>query len=558
VRRKGLYALGPLAAYLAVVLPNARFVPLWDSSPYAECVVSAVASPFNLLSFGCFNHPSIVYLFLVGLGQYVDLGNSALLVVVNAALGCLGLFAFHRIASLLAKDEPFLALAAAFALAFHPVFLATTVFLNSDFGVVVFFLATLAALLEGRILLTALAGLGLVFSKETGLLLYVTAIGLHGLFALHAAARSAWPSIVRRLSPLAVPVFAFAFYFVLKLTTNGGAAVWVPPTYEARDSVLKMFITFRFDLALLAYLQAIFVLSFAWVTSGIVFLWAVVTAVRAVRRRGTSECEVTVEALESGRLRRFLVVLVVVSCYLLTRYQTFLNVRYFLPLYPLLLLLAVVMAVQALLSRPLERVVVAVAVAALNLVSAHRTVDPVSKMAFGTFPFGEHPILRMTAPTRECCGFGRDQLVYNLEFVRFHDAVDELFRTTRPRQDAILTAHAQAVDWYMVGAIDTATYGRTIRPKGSYKPKVAFPEAIVRGRLAPDELTFIVFPNFDNRLPLSRLAPLYVPVRVSRYGKDGYFMDVLTLARRRPPMAAFRPGPERGEAIPPRSPASAP
>lgn len=49
----------------------------------------------------------------------------------------------------------------------------------------------------------------------------------------------------------------------------------------------------------------------------------------------------------------------------------------------------------------------------------------------GTFDFGTHKMLKMTSLTGECCGYGRDQLVYNLEFVH----LQRTFRKILEKED---------------------------------------------------------------------------------------------------------------------------
>ena len=97
--------------------------------------------------------------------------------------------------------------------------------------------------------------------------------------------------------------------------------------------------------------------------------------------------------------------------------------------------------------------------AALLAVSAMRTVDPVSRWLWGTFRFGSHQMLDMTSLTGECCGTGRDQLAYSLEFTRFHDLTDSVV-TALVRDTATVIAVPSRMRYH-------TSSGESIAPRGA-------------------------------------------------------------------------------------------
>src|SRR4029077_13952844 len=126
----------------------------------------------------------------------------------------------------------------------------------------------------------------------------------------------------------------------------------------------------------------------------------------------------------------------------LTRYETYLNVRYLLPI-AALLILSFAVGFLILCARPFVRVVVLGFAFLLVLGSAFRTIDPVSRALWGTFPFGRHPLLALTSWNNECCGFSRDQLVYNLEYLQFDRIETLIFRDLRPNTTTTFVAHPE-------------------------------------------------------------------------------------------------------------------
>jgi hypothetical protein len=95
----------------------------------------------------------------------------------------------------------------------------------------------------------------------------------------------------------------------------------------------------------------------------------------------------------------FITLLFIATIYALTRFVTFSNVRYLLPAMPLLLI-ASYAALVRLLPRVQPRRLALITYALLLVVSAERTVDPLSRRVWGTFPFGSHEMLRMASMTR--------------------------------------------------------------------------------------------------------------------------------------------------------------
>jgi hypothetical protein len=86
--------------------------------------------------------------------------------------------------------------------------------------------------------------------------------------------------------------------------------------------------------------------------------------------------------------------------------------RYLLPFYGVfLLLLFQLLTVAAVSGR--SRITLLVMILGLSFPALYRSIDPVTSWQFGTFRFGKHDMYRMTSIARGCCGYGRDQLVYN-------------------------------------------------------------------------------------------------------------------------------------------------
>jgi hypothetical protein len=216
------------------------------------------------------------------------------------------------------------------------------------------------------------------------------------------------------------------------------------------------------------------------------------------------------------------------SAYGMTRYETFLSVRYLLAIYPVLIILwffpVSVMAGEGRI-RSACLAVVLVWVAA----GVHRTVDPVSKWIWGTFDFGRHELLSLTSLTGECCGFGRDQLPYNLEFLRFHEIQNDIFTWIRPKVSTTLVANRRAD---RLGRV-TPDGRRTIRLYDALQIHFATAESVERRVRRPEVIYFLAFPNFSNVADLTRLRERYFIESVRIFTRSGYAIPVYVFRAKR-------------------------
>src|ERR1019366_9082205 len=218
--------------FIAILLPELHYVPIWDGRVYANCAIEAATNGIaglSMESLRCAGHPSQGYVVFLARSQLLRFGDIASLLLMNIALG---LVARASIRVVLARVFPNPLIARQLGLvtllcAVHPVVLSTLLQVNVDFGVYVFFFVALAALLSGRFGWTALAGIFLCFSKETGVLAYALMVGLDAVFRVAPPGTPA--ERVRRVLPMwvtAIPVALFGVHVVWWNATHAQTAVW--------------------------------------------------------------------------------------------------------------------------------------------------------------------------------------------------------------------------------------------------------------------------------------------------------------------------------------------
>ncbi|MDQ3949738.1 MAG: hypothetical protein M3282_05280 [Gemmatimonadota bacterium] len=580
----------------ALVWSRAGYVPMWDGRIYADCFIDAATQPFRIDAYRCGNHVSHAYAAIVALAQRTAPYSPLPMLVANAFLFTLAAVAFWRILAGLFPDLSHSTARALTTAAFlvHPVVLGALVQPGLDFGVLVFALCVIAAALEGRVRALALAGSLLVFSKEPGLLIYAVVATFHAwraalpdtlrwpttragllaagsflvvynvapfhpaVFAAAAAVslgvllltrprrvvgRKEIADVARRLArlwPLVVPVALFVAYAAYRIYAHapGPAAASVGQP-AARASVVwgsdsarllaDMFLRLEADPFARSALALVFVVGFLWIPSAIIGVDAVVGAARAAARRAPRAVPGANEELVA-----FVLAMTAALTWTLTRYETFSNARYYLPVYPLLLIASCCALVRLGVPRRVREVVIAT-VAVLLAISATRTVDPVSRRLWGTFRFGDRDLLRVTAITRECCGYGRDQLAYNLEFTALADVQDALYARLRPTDKTALVMHDYA-NLFTVGPLDVRSGRRTLRRAGLVHPAVVPASLVTHSSMRiADGWTawFVAFPNMDNTEPLAALRGRFeVGPALWATTRDGYAMAAYPLRHR--------------------------
>jgi hypothetical protein len=509
---------------IAVLVTRLEYVPIWDGRIYAACMVDA-GRHLTLASLRCGGHPSQAYVAIAAIAQLLAPASPAPGLITNAGLFLLACFGFHRLVVLVfprsgALDRALLT--AAFAV--HPAFLASVVQPGLDLPLVPAFIWSIVFAIQRRWFLTVLVGLGLAFTKETGVLLYAVLLACYGVWFELRPPGTLGQRVRRaiRLAPAAFPGVAFAAYLYYRATLPNQAILW--HTGTTNDSLLRQFLIPRLDLYQVNYAVLLLVLNFAWILTVIIALDAFVGTVRAAHREPSRSVAATDQATLG-----FLVLLTIVSGYALTRFSTFGHSRYFLTITALLFIPFYASLLRLVSSAQLRRAILAI-YGVLLAASVVRTVDPLSRRLYGTFEFGSHRLLRMTRVTGECCGAGQDQLVYNLQFTALHDLVNEALVAIAPR-DSMLIVVPDTTGWILIGSLDRASHRRTLATENVMPLDVREPRYLAEPHRLPARGYYFALPNGDDRGARAQLARSYVLGKPRRFEHGGYALLVYELTR---------------------------
>jgi len=470
-----------------------NFIPLWDARSYFDnCLVKAVEIKFNLFNFSCFGHPSFGYMFLLGLTQYLDKGNWLWVNFLNIILGLVAIFIFYRICLLIfGKKYEIEVILLTLIFSIHPLLTSNSLNLNLDFGVLVFFLLTLFFLLNERFLLTLIFSIFLVFSKESGLIIYSFLILVYLVIFV---TREKKPFNKKYLS-LFLPMLIFFIYY------KYSKPVWMNKELVSFGTIESLFQMNLLNKVFQSYFHLLFTLNFNWIFTLLIIIFSIKILTFFIFNKKIKKIKLD--------YKKFFVILFtfIFSLHVFFSFKTFSNSRYFLPLLPLFLVLSFFSLISLIKSKKIIRLVLTIFLI-LVAVCNFRTIDPLAKKIYKTFMFGSHPILKMTSLTGERAGYGRDQLVYNLEFTNFHYIQNAIYKEIRPINGIFIVSHAQA-KFFFEGILNRITFQRTTQTTNSFQPKYTTVNYVLKLTKKPKELYFIDYPNFDNQEGLSILKKYY-------------------------------------------------
>jgi hypothetical protein len=510
-----------LALYFAITISYFSYVPIWDAMDYLE---SYLFWPRDSLSLNDFfysenGHPSFGYYWPFWIGQKLFPDQLVVVQVINLMIGALAIVAFGRLAALVFKEAggrlEIGLLTIAFAIS--PVVLAYAINMTMDSGVIAYFLATLWLLHAGRLGWSAVTALLLIFCKEAGILFYTLVV------VVYVALWTDWKR-PGRLWPLLIPFAGFAGFLWYRWSIHQAFSPWAQAAF-VHGIPWQMYIPNPWTITVVKAGIGPFVLEFQWIftvfivaglVAGLAAAWPVGTKVR--------------ERLPKFNLTlRYFAALILGVFYVVSRTVPFDNQRYFLPLYPLVLLCFFAALVQLRFS-PQARAVFLAAMVAVLLIANFRTIDPLSKRITGTFLFGSHSMLGI-ATMFDSNDTNKDVLVYNLEHTQLAYLLDDVFATIKPTSQTSIVVDSDA--WRLYERIDAQTFRRTTKHgTGTTQLKHLKPDEFLALPNRPREIYLLELPTFHNEWNEAKLAPFYEIKRRLTFSRHGYSLSVAEMTLR--------------------------
>lgn len=430
----------PSIIYLVFMMQYINFIPIWDGYLYALKILNAGTQWTLNLSFTelmeihtYYYHPTLAYSFIMALAQKFHPGL-ATIYWVNLLLALVSVYAYVKIVKyFVPKILPLELGLAALVYVFNPVFIAAAINPNADFPVLVFFVTTVYALIYKNKAALAISLVCLVFSKESGVILYLLTIAaIFFMYALYYYKNSICQgeNVLQHLFSqgagrlgdaviLFLPLLLLLGYLLFRSQVSD--SVLYPGSNSNYGYLAQLFLFFSPAVALTRLTQ-VFVLNYTWVLTVFIICcygrWWLSDAV-ADKLSLPTRRHYVVMALLSLVFLGFLIPHLI--------YNDYTNSRYMLPTVFFVCLFFQI-SIAALFTAAIKtRIAILVLTLAALVSQINYTTDPVSRYIFGVFSFGQHEMLKMVSLTGECCGLaGRDQLAYNAQFSNISSLTQKL------------------------------------------------------------------------------------------------------------------------------------
>jgi|GEM_PF-1597197 hypothetical protein len=524
LRDQAVFYVG-IAIFTLTTLYHSLFTPVLDSwffiSQYQD-----FASAGILLRKG-HEHASFIHTIMYGILMTLDSGDCRLIYLINIALAILGVFCLRIIfvgvfGERLSSHERNIYTC---LLCLNPIFMVSAIQTSPDFALTIFFITTLAMLFTNRFFLASLSGIFMVFTKESGFVLYGLAVMLYGPLFIIKECRLKEMSVIiiknkKTIFQLTLPLVLFITY-----------SLFFPmhPYIGGLGGGLKTILTTPLFTAFsIGQLASLFIINFSWILAFVIIYTGLRRATRFFYRLREGK---NGSAPRASATQIYFYIFLIAGSFLMTRITATNNPRYIMPILPLFIIVFVDSLI-ALSARRWVRILCAGLIITLIYASAFRTFDPVAKRVFGTFNFGKHKMLAMARFSEWLMFYyGRDELIYNFEFMYLPILTEKIIDYFG--YDKIYAA-SDAANWVKfddVRFFDANTLERTVR-RGKDVTEVTFMSVEDILKSGVKEIYFIVYPNVTRKNTIKHLLRFFTVEENMIFDECGYELSALRMERK--------------------------
>ncbi len=500
----------------------------WDGAWYFGQLIKSVDNfDFTIKSFihgfNWYGHPAMGYAFIMSMGQFVDLGNHCIFNVQNLLLALLAIFSFYKIVLyLFGRDNNWEIVLLTTIFAFNPLFFGESISNSIDYPLLIFFTAAICALLYKRMISFALFATLLVFSKETGALLYLMLVIMVCLLSficnpLRRKNAVAEKIIESRGSFLwfTLPGILFSGYLVLSRGKlwGGGSITWSNSGYH----------TFGYNWEVLStrFLE-MFVLNFNWMISFFIIMFLI--KILLFRDKNKTNC------LDKNRKDLLTVLLFVFLGFIGFNlfFITYVPPRYVLVSIFFLLILGYHSLINIIRNKSF-RISILTVLLGLTIVQAFITIDPLSKAVFKTIQFGNHQILGINHA---------DGMIYNVEYTVIDKLLNKFNKEININENSKIilsrddwVTHFNGVEPHTAIYIDKNTLKRTFKTENTFQPEVFSVREITKQN-RPAEAYYLFMSWYgDEEAELAYIQKYYKIMETRVIDHRGYFFKLYELKR---------------------------
>lgn len=497
--------------------------PRWNSAVYFQELISSISRfDFSLSSFLGFNwygHPSMGFGLISSIFQLLQPANIFMLNVGNLTIGIIAIISFYTIAKhIFYKSKTIEIVLTTTIFAINPLFFTATTSFVPDLGVLSFFLASIAALVNGKYILSSFMFTLLVFSKETGALAFALFASFYFIFFLIKGLLKRTSRSIFELGTLVIPSLAFILYLV---HTKG--QVWVASGKNPLTVANNCTFCFSFAIKNISDIfSEVFILNFSWIFSLTITI-AIINHLLFRHRRPTSN------VITNGKLLTTLILTFI--CYVVF-FMSYVN--YIIPNYISLttffLIIIFYRALLILVTQNHVRHILLIIIIIISVIQNTRNIDFVSSKILGTFNLGNYQMIKVGSE------YTCDGMVYNTQYINISRLINKFnhnFNITG--KDNIIMGSYNWTNYYSGWSIyppyfDQTTKKISFNTENSFKPNIY---TLLDTDKYPPIVYYLAFPWLeDEEASLSKIGTLYNINKKTTVEINGYWINAYNLIKK--------------------------
>jgi hypothetical protein len=264
--------------YIATRIQFLKYSQYWDANWYKQLLLDAISKTSQapsdigskiaafLTNFNFLGHPSMGYMGVMSLSQGFGFGNIVALNILNMLFAVSAIWGFYNIAKFFFPDRKIENIIITLIFAFNPLFYGSSIFFNLDFPILIFTVLVFESFIYKRSILFFFWSLMLVFTKETGIYIYLALISAYFIVRIiNKRTLLGWGKTISQKVVVFLPVIIFGLYLIY---TRG--RLWNDNDYVKFNFIWSDSCTFCFGLNPLNIKTRIFqmfIMNFSWLMS---------------------------------------------------------------------------------------------------------------------------------------------------------------------------------------------------------------------------------------------------------------------------------------------------
>jgi len=500
-----------LIAFNVAAISQFDLIPRYDAGLYYADFVAGIRNfnfyPSSFINgFIIWTHPLHGIALFAAVGEFLAPGQMIGTYIMTLLISDVTIILFYRILmTLFVKISSIIAALGCAIFAFMPFMAGMFAYFNPDYYVILFFVWVIYCMVKDYPILTGFCGFLLLFSKESGALLYVTFVGIYVLSKLSAdkdkplwrSMKAAMPiqNVLLWIAPIAALLPFLSYGQEWALVKNG-----IPLSSTDGISSLMGYDEVYFNSRMYQFL----IMSFRWITCVILLVVFIVYIIRRIKKTHVSTLSKVGDDVFAGIGISTLVYVCFISYFLsglCPRYTGVADVFF---------AVGFVVSILYLFKSRIAQILAMIIFLVLNIAQTYTTIDPFMTNYLHGINAGHSMVYQVTVPEYDSDWYDciSDIYCYNLSYTIYDDLCNDVLKQIQPKAtDVFFVEDVYYYELHIFGNQNNV-YWNTRTNKRTYDGADIDSISIYYSTLSAKKLSFkTVLPDKFYVVDLARIEP---------------------------------------------------